>query len=180
MLAVCLLNLFWGLWSPSRGRFAACQSGVFEVLSVLVLVLILIRARCQAAYFTPGRVEFGCPGSRFLCCLLYVVCLFPGGSSATHPGDSPPTLPGDPPGEPPGNPPGDPPSDFPPATNLATHPASHPGIPPLLLSPSCGCKVLVLIVLGSVIVYCYCYRSSSLSIGISINNAFNICISVLL
>ena len=56
-----------------------------------------IRTRgCQAAYYTPGCVGFGGPGSKFLCCLLSVVCLLPGGSSATHPGD-PPSSPSNPP-----------------------------------------------------------------------------------
>ena len=52
--------------------------------------------------------------SLFVVCCLSVVCLFPGGSSATHPGDAPLATPaGDPPGDPPGDPTGDPPGDPP-------------------------------------------------------------------
>ena len=68
---------------------------------------IYIRAMgCQAAYFTPGRVGLGGPGSRFVC-LLFVVCL---SVPAWVVGDSlwrpPPALP------------------------LAAHPATHPATRP--------------------------------------------------
>ena len=76
----------------------------------------------EAAYFTPGRVGFGGPGSRFLCCLFVVyvsVCSRVGRRRLTL-ATPPATLPDYPlatpwrhPGDPPSDPLGDPPREQP-------------------------------------------------------------------